>query len=194
MELQTEKKLLRKKVGVLTGSMKPGSIREKSKSIIKNILSLECWKSSDAVFCFLSFGSEPETDELIEKTLKSGKTAGGPVLTGNSMFFCRLEGLNPEQLTLNSFGIREPVSRRELRPEQFRFPLMIIPGLAFSADGRRLGRGGGYYDRYLAGITKNTVKIGVCFENILSVDIPAETHDITMDYIVTEKTVYKTKS
>lgn len=64
--------------------------------------------------------------------------------------------------------------------------LMLIPGRAFSRAGKRLGRGKGYYDRYLSKkVSKNTEKIGVCFDFQIKKDIPTEKHDIRMDNIIT---------
>jgi 5-formyltetrahydrofolate cyclo-ligase len=67
--------------------------------------------------------------------------------------------------------------------------VLIIPGLAFSLSGERLGRGRGYYDRYLEHFTG--LRIGVCFEEQLLAKIPSEDHDAKMHLIVTEKRVVK---
>jgi 5-formyltetrahydrofolate cyclo-ligase len=65
--------------------------------------------------------------------------------------------------------------------------LMIVPGLAFTRDGHRLGRGGGFYDRYLALLPSTAVKIGVCFSVQIVPSLPAEPHDQHMNAIITEQ-------
>ncbi len=65
----------------------------------------------------------------------------------------------------------------------------LVPCLAFTADGRRLGRGGGYYDRFLA--QHEGPKIGLAFDEQLAEDLPAETHDVSLDAIVTPTRTYR---
>ena len=64
-----------------------------------------------------------------------------------------------------------------------RFDLILVPGLAFDKSGARLGRGRGFYDRFLAGITG--FRVGVCFDWQLVESVPVEAHDIRMDAVVT---------
>jgi 5-formyltetrahydrofolate cyclo-ligase len=68
---------------------------------------------------------------------------------------------------------------------------LLIPGLAFTKEGKRLGRGKGYFDRYLENY--NGIKIGVCFEVQVFDDLQNDEHDVLMDYVVTEKNIYKGK-
>lgn len=65
--------------------------------------------------------------------------------------------------------------------------IILVPGLAMSSKGERLGRGKGFYDRYLAGF--RGIKIGVCLEVQLDEGLPLEAHDVLLDYVVTEKRI-----
>ena len=65
--------------------------------------------------------------------------------------------------------------------------LILVPGLAFSQDRHRLGRGGGFFDRLLAGPAKNAFKLGICFSFQLLDSVPAEGHDVVMDAVVTNE-------
>lgn len=67
--------------------------------------------------------------------------------------------------------------------------VVIVPGIAFTADGRRLGQGGGWFDRFLAGIRVDCSAIGVCFDEQLLADLPTEPHDVILDAVVTESGV-----
>jgi 5-formyltetrahydrofolate cyclo-ligase len=67
--------------------------------------------------------------------------------------------------------------------------IIVIPGLGFSKNGKRLGRGKGFYDRYLE--YSSAVKIGIAFEMQISNDIPIDEYDIKMDFVVTDKDIYK---
>lgn len=70
------------------------------------------------------------------------------------------------------------------------FDVVIVPGLAFTADGRRLGQGGGWYDRLLLRVRDDCVTVGVCFASLLVGDLPTEPHDVQLDRVVTEHEVY----
>lgn len=63
---------------------------------------------------------------------------------------------------------------------------ILVPGLAFAPDGRRLGRGGGWYDRLLASCDADTLTIGICFHTQLFADLPTEAHDRRVARVVTE--------
>jgi 5-formyltetrahydrofolate cyclo-ligase len=65
--------------------------------------------------------------------------------------------------------------------------VILVPGLAFTRDGGRLGRGGGYYDRLLAALPRSAVRIGVCFELQVVPELPREVHDMRMDTVITER-------
>lgn len=67
--------------------------------------------------------------------------------------------------------------------------IIIVPGLGFTKDGRRLGRGKGFYDRYLE--SSSAVKVGIAFDHQLESDIPTDDHDVLMDFVVTDKNIYK---
>jgi 5-formyltetrahydrofolate cyclo-ligase len=66
---------------------------------------------------------------------------------------------------------------------------VIVPGLAFTASGDRLGQGGGWYDRFLSEVRSDCVSIGVCFAEQLVDALPVEAHDVTMDHVVTDRGV-----
>jgi 5-formyltetrahydrofolate cyclo-ligase len=69
--------------------------------------------------------------------------------------------------------------------------VVIVPGLAFTARGDRLGQGGGWYDRFLSEVRPDCVSIGVCFVEQLADVLPVEPHDVTMDYVVTDRGVVR---
>jgi 5-formyltetrahydrofolate cyclo-ligase len=71
--------------------------------------------------------------------------------------------------------------------------LALVPGLAFDGKGRRLGRGGGYYDRFLALDTmQRAVKVGVCFSVQVVAEVPVDNHDVVMNWVCHERGVYET--
>ncbi len=104
-----------------------------------------------------------------------------PVVTGGEMTFHEYNG--PGCLVTGAFGIREPSGTAEVKAAEI--DLMLVPGMAFDASGGRLGRGGGYYDRYLARPDATHIyKVGICPPHRLVEAVPAEPHDIKMDTII----------
>ena len=92
-----------------------------------------------------------------------------------------------ETLVPGAFQIPEPGCGTPVLPPEA-FDLAIVPAVAFDREGYRLGRGGGYYDRYLE--QTNCVKAGLCFESFLLPSVPHEAHDVRMDRIFTEEGEY----
>jgi len=96
-----------------------------------------------------------------------------------SMHFALLEELAP-----GSYGIPEPKDSAQLvLPEDI--AVILVPGLAFDRRGNRLGYGKGYYDHYLPTLSEKALAIGISYDECLYDEIPAEKHDVCMDYIVT---------
>lgn len=109
----------------------------------------------------------------------SGRRVVVPRVEGDTMRFFEYR---PEALRRGAFGIDEPVGTDECRPSQI--DVMIVPGVAFTPDGGRMGRGRGYYDRYLSQPEAARIyKIGVCFRCQLRRELPFEPHDIAMDEV-----------
>ena len=91
----------------------------------------------------------------------------------------------PQAMASGAYGIVEPQSGEPCRAEDI--DLMVVPGVAFASDGRRLGRGKGYYDRYLSQGGFRAFCVGVCYVCQLREDIPAEEHDKKVDKVISAK-------
>ncbi len=111
-----------------------------------------------------------------------------PVVNGQELSFHRVN--RSDSLISGYRGIMEPNPMVHPPVERDSIDLMLCPGLAFSKDGARLGRGGGYYDRFLSE-QKAVYKVGVCLSHQLIESVPSERHDIPMTHIVTESGVIK---
>lgn len=87
------------------------------------------------------------------------------------------------------WGLREPLPQNPVHPSEI--DLVLVPGVAFGRDGARCGRGGGFYDRFLAALAPTVCKIGIGFDFQLVEDVPMEPHDHPMDLIVTDAGVVR---
>lgn len=111
-----------------------------------------------------------------------------PRVTGQEMTFHRVTDAQT-QLLPGPWGLREPSrSLPEIAPQML--DLLLCPGTAFTRDGTRLGKGGGYYDRYFANLQPRPHCIGVTFAVFLFDEIPVENHDVRMDQVVSDEERY----
>lgn len=104
----------------------------------------------------------------------------------NEMMIYRLAQMS-ELVVSQDFGVNilGPLkSAPEVSPE-----IIIVPGLGFTKTGKRLGRGKGFYDRYLE--NHSAIKIGIAFEAQLESDLPVDAHDVLMNFVVTDQQIYK---
>lgn len=108
-----------------------------------------------------------------------------PVVNGPDLIFKKTS----TQFLKTGWGINEPVDGEVISISELSG--VIIPGLAFHRQGYRLGRGKGFYDQNFKDFDQT--RIGLCFDFAFSEKVPFESHDLKMDYIVTEKQIYKIK-
>ena len=96
--------------------------------------------------------------------------------------------LYKEPFIKNALNILEPENPIKIKEVD----VFLVPGVAFTASGKRLGRGGGYYDKLLSKYP-DTLKIGITFNERILQDLPTESHDISMDYVFTNDKYYKSE-
>ena len=157
---------------------------EKSRAIAAAISSHPAWNRANTIALFSSLPSEPDLTALWEK---GRHRFCYPRIEIDHMQFCEVLSVNELGMGTRNLNILEPASHstRVVAPEEI--DLILVPGLAFTRDGQRLGRGGGYYDRYLGRLSASTVKLGVCFECQIEATLPLDEHDQQVHAVVTEK-------
>lgn len=145
------------------------------------------WSCFRTVFLFLSMNFEIDTLPLFEAAVEDGKKVFVPKAADNRLaFFSAARADGPWQK--GSFGIREPVTGEPARHKDFP-ALIITPGLAFDRNGNRLGKGGGYYDRFFAGLDAERGRyaaIGLCMDFQVVERVPTDEKDKKIDYILTK--------
>lgn len=149
------------------------------------VTELPAFQGARTVLAFVSLGDEPPTRPLLEAVLASGKRLCLPrIVSGQSRFEAAAVG-SLDELRPGVYGISEPPpSAAAVDPSEL--DLVIVPALAFDVSGNRLGRGGGYYDRFLAALPPHAVTVGLTFEAALWPRVPVEAHDVPVQWIVTE--------
>jgi 5-formyltetrahydrofolate cyclo-ligase len=168
--------------------------REAGKEIAKKLaesdirLLLQAWR----IAMYLSTEHEIPTRYIARSIFEAGREVVVPYWSESGNKY-KLSLMKPTTtLIKGKMGIREPRERLPVFP--FDIDAFIIPGLAFDAQGGRLGYGAGIYDGILVEARKQTPKIAICYDwQVLDDPLPLEPHDIRMDWIVTEKRVISCK-
>lgn len=158
-------------------------------------------KSAKTVMAYCSVGNEPSTLALINSLLESGRKVCLPLCTdldeegrrigsdaAHAMEARQIKGF--DDLVAGAYGIPEPKADTALvAPEEI--DIIILPCLSCDRQCNRLGHGAGYYDKYLKAVRKDCFTMALCFEEALADELPVEEHDVPVDAVVTEKTVYR---
>ena len=141
------------------------------------------WTNAQAILFYAPLPDEVDVWRLLETALAQGRMVAlpGHEAETNSYAPCRITNLVAD-LRPGKFGVREPAPHCA-RLAISQLDLVLVPGVGFAPDGRRLGRGLGYYDRMLA--TACGTKCGLAFDCQVVAEIPAEPHDIKLDYVLT---------
>ncbi|MDR2883310.1 MAG: 5-formyltetrahydrofolate cyclo-ligase [Alistipes sp.] len=151
-------------------------------NIFDQIESSPQFAAARTVALYHALPDEVPTEEMLHRWLGIKRLALPVVHSGGAMTFH--EYLGPGDLAPGVFGISEPRTDRQITPQEI--DLMLVPGVAFDSAGQRLGRGRGFYDRYLSQPAATHIyKVGLCHSGALVPEIPAETHDVAMNRIVT---------
>ncbi len=165
-------------------------LRERSRRVADRFTATRDWAAADTVLCFLSMPHEIRTGALIARARAEGKRVAVPRIEDGDIRFV----LMPEQargLERDRWGIPVPgADWPDLALAPAHRMLVAAPGLAFDRAGNRLGRGRGYYDRFLAGARAKVpglTAIAVCFSEQVVAAVPHGESDQRLDGIVTEK-------
>ena len=161
--------------------------RNMNRALLAQVL-MSCPPRKDqCAFVFLSLADEVDTAPLVDAYLEAGGQVLVPVIEDRDpMQACPFPGW--DGLSEGVLGIRRPrLATVWSKPVD----IALVPGLAFTRAGDRLGYGGGYYDRWLASHPE-TLRVGVCFDFQCTDFLPVQPHDVGMDLLVTNAGVYWT--
>lgn len=165
---------------------------KKDCDICQSFLNSHIFKSADTILCYSSLKYEISTDEIINGAFALNKTVALPYCTdkdGNMDFYI-IDSTN--DLVQGAFGIAEPDVNKCEKLQNFETCVIVVPGLCFSHDGKRLGYGKGYYDRFLQNNT--LISVGLCYNTFIRDDIPTGEFDKNVDFVITEKDIFNCKN
>ena len=185
--MTSDKQVLRERALAARLGLTPEKRRLASDAAVMRLTALPAFKGARTVALYAPLGAEVETASLAACALAAGLRVAYPRLRPGerAMGFAACD---PAELVPGPLRALEPPAGAPEVPAT-EIDLVIVPGVAFDAAGRRLGRGRGHYDATLAGLPARAARIGLAFEVQLVPEIPEEPHDVRLDAVVTEARV-----
>lgn len=175
-----DKKELRKQIRGRKRQFTNSELEELSLPIMNRLLSMPEIANAGTILMYYSLPDEVYTHDAVEMLASQGKTVLLPKVIDSENMEIRVYR-NKEDLAEGSYGIMEP--KGQLFTDYGKITTAVIPGMSFDSSYNRLGRGKGYYDRFLKKIPL-AYKIGVCFDFQKEKDIPHEENDVKMDTVI----------
>ncbi|WP_025729406.1 5-formyltetrahydrofolate cyclo-ligase [Atopobacter phocae] len=186
--MKKEKEVLRQQVRESLKQFDQIERQQVSHLLHQQLIQSSIWKEAQVIGTYLSFSTEWDTRELIAQAWKEGKKIAIPKVNPKqkTMTFHLIDSYQQvEKNKVGSFYLEEPIVEKTFELSSMEIDVMIVPGLAFSYNGDRLGYGGGYYDRYIAYFSNQT--IALTHSTQLFSNIPTDHFDQVVQHIVTEK-------
>ncbi|CEH28152.1 hypothetical protein AM501_23705 [Aneurinibacillus migulanus] len=188
-ERKESKRLLRRQILKQRADIALYERDRRSEEVIRRLLAVPEVEAAQRLFTFLSFGEEVCLDRFIAECDKLGKSVYVPktYMKEKKMLPYRFTGW--DALIEGAYGIREPDETKGDPWHGDPFDVILVPGVAFTEQGERLGYGGGFYDRFFAGLSHVPPLVAVCYEMQVVPFLSIEAHDQKVDKIVTESRV-----
>lgn len=158
----------------------PLELEKKSAPLADRVIESSFFKKACTVFCYISYNNEIDTKKIIDTILKTNKQLAVPVVQGTEMIAAGVDCL--DNFINNKYGIPEPAVFTPLSKEEI--DLVITPAFGFNPFGFRIGYGGGFYDKFLAGFPG--ISLGIVLRDFLLFDFVPSAHDIPVDCLIIE--------
>jgi 5-formyltetrahydrofolate cyclo-ligase len=181
------KQALRDAVVAARRRLVPEDRAARSGEIAARLVALDPWARAGTVGLYAPMGAEVDTSAIADAAVASGKRVAFPMLTGGdrALAFALCAS---RDLVAGALRTREPPPSAPALPLA-ELDLVLVPGVAFDLECRRLGRGRGHYDATLALLRDGAARVGLAFEVQLVPRIPHEPHDVALDAVITEARV-----
>jgi 5-formyltetrahydrofolate cyclo-ligase len=183
-DLSEEKGRLREEINARRNALLPHVRTAKSHAVIERLEALPAYRGCQYPLVYIAMASEVQTLPLVDHRLAEALKVAVPKVEGESLGLYEIESVN--ELAPGVWGILEPQAGQERPADIERIDAVVMPGVVFDASGHRLGYGKAYYDRMLRSLGHPVVKIALAFEVQMVHRVPAEAHDVHVDFVITE--------
>lgn len=174
-----DKKTLRREIREKKRAMSEEEILSRSERLGELFAATEAYRNAKSVYGYLPYNQEVRTVPMLQKALDDGKRVAVPKVYGDTMKFLWLDDLT--KVEKSEMGIPEPVADEPVADDET--ALVLMPGVAFTKNGDRMGYGGGYYDRFLSD-EPNHPTVALCYEFQVMETLPTEEFDIPVDLVL----------
>lgn len=174
-----DKRQLRQYIREKKRAMTPEQIDIASRKLMELFLATPEYRAAKTIYGYLPYNQEVRTLPLLRRALADGKQIAVPKVYGDEMRFILLP--DPDRVEKGYSGIPEPIDDGPVAQDPT--ALVLMPGLAFDAQGRRIGYGGGFYDKFLSAEPGHPT-IALCYEFQMVPQIPTEEFDIPVDRVL----------
>ncbi|MGB9718570.1 MAG: 5-formyltetrahydrofolate cyclo-ligase [Thermoproteota archaeon] len=165
--------------------------KDKSLKAVSKLKSLDEFSRAKCVMVYVSKEDEVDTIGLITDMLKSGKRVVVPLVDEESGKLIPCEITNLEELVVGTFGVKEPDRKNARTVSTDEIDLVVVPGRVFDRNCNRLGRGKGYFDRFLKRFDEGKKVVGLAFSEQVFDSIPVDENDVKVDIVVTESSIIR---
>ena len=182
------KKQLRNELRQKLAAIPSEQIAERSQQACERLFEQKEYRKAEVVMVFLSLPHEINTTPVVLRSWQDRKRVLAPKVSWHQRRMLPIEILTLHDVAATTqMGIREPVDGQPFPVANI--DMVIVPGLGFDPNGHRLGRGSGFYDRFLAQSDFAGVRCALAFDEQFVEAIPAGPHDVPIDMLITDKTV-----
>lgn len=187
--IKQQKAELRDALRAQLRAVTPAQRHDASLNACNRLMQLEAFKHASVVMLYMPLSDEIDLTPAALRCFQRGKSVCVPKanIARGDMKAVEVSSFDDEQMEKDELGVRSPTGGRLIVPQQI--DLIIVPGVAFTAGGQRLGRGGGYYDRYLARAGRTATRIGLGFDFQVIDHVPTEPGDASIDLVVTDRRI-----
>ena len=174
-----EKQAMRKAIREQKRAMTETQIISKSEKLGELFIASELYKQAKTIYGYLPYNQEVRTTAMLQRALEDGKKVAVPKCYGDEMRFIYLEDLS--QVEKGYCGIPEPIEDGPVADDPN--ALVLMPGLAFTKEGLRMGYGGGFYDKFLASEPGHPT-LALCYDFQMVEHIPTNAYDVPVDVVL----------
>ncbi len=185
-----EKKYLRQILTESRARLLSAGAAALSKQVQERLLESDFYRGSRCIVLYAEKDNEVATEQIFADALASGRRVLFPRVIPECRGLALVRVCGRDELTPGTFGLLEPTGSEIVPPAKLGRALICVPGVAFSLEGQRLGRGGGYYDRLLAATGSQAVTAGLAYSFQVLDRLPESPDDRRLQLIVTESGVY----
>ncbi|MBI1374306.1 MAG: 5-formyltetrahydrofolate cyclo-ligase [Phycisphaera sp.] len=181
-----EKKNLRAQLRAKLMELEPAELHAKSVAAAERLAATPEFQRAESVMIFLPLKYEIDARPIALRAWQRMKTVTVPLVSYEQkhMIPVVLRSLD-EPMNVDRYGVSTPGTGKPIPPQDI--DMVIVPGLGFDVEGRRIGRGGGFYDRFLAHPSFTGITCGLALDEQIVDEVPTACHDVSLDLLVTDR-------